>query len=92
MSRSVWYKKRDDLLYLLNKIDIREPFNDYEEERFENYLDKTRLIAYYTHDKDSLTDEYKQMCEIKTNRYEMQKLHEEMNEDRRKNEETKQSS
>ena len=37
-------------------------------------------------------DEYKQMCEIKTNRYEMQKLHEEMNEDRRKNEEAKQSS
>jgi|TARA_E500000318_G_C3557856_1_gene211977 hypothetical protein len=80
MSKSVWYKKRDDLLYLLNKIDIGESFNDREDERFEKYLDKTSLVTYHTHDKESLTDEYIQMCEIKTNRYEMQKLREEMNE------------
>jgi hypothetical protein len=86
MSRSVWYKKRDDLLYLLNKIDIGESFTDREDDRFEKYLDKTSLATYYTHDKESLTDEYIQMCEIKTNRYEMQKTREEMDESKRQDE------
>ena len=92
MSKSVWYKKRDDLLYLLDKRNDGESFTDREDDRFEKYLDKTSLVTYHTHDKESLTDEYIQMCKIKTNRYEMQKLHEEMNEDRRKNEKAKQSS
>ena len=78
MSQSVWYKKRDDLLYLLNKIDIGESFSEWERERFEKYLDKTSLTTYYTHDKDNLTDEYIQMCEIKINRYEMQVQREEL--------------
>jgi|TARA_R110000824_G_scaffold362306_1_gene550239 hypothetical protein len=72
MSRSVWYKKRDDLLYLLNKRDSEEPLTEWEEDRFEKYLDKTSLITYHTHDPESLTTEYKQMCKIKINRYEMQ--------------------
>ena len=92
MSKSVWYKKRDDLLYLLNKIDIKEPFNDWEEERFEKYLDKTSLATYYTHDKESLTDEYIQMCKIKTNRYEIQKTREEMDEYKRQDEKARQFS
>jgi ribosome biogenesis GTPase A len=82
MSQSVWYKKKDDLLYLLNKIDIGEYLTEWEEEfikkRFEKYLDKTSLSTYYTHDKDNLTDEYIQMCEIKINRYEMQVQREEL--------------
>mgnify|MGYP003671175488 FL=1 len=82
MSQSVWYKKKDDLLYLLNKIDIGEYLTEWEEEfikkRFEKYLDKTSLTTYYTHDKDNLTDEYIQMCEIKINRYEMQVQREEL--------------
>ena len=86
MSRSVWYKKRDDLLYLLNKIDIGESFTDREDDRFEKYLDKTSLATYHTHDKESLTDEYIQMCKIKTNRYEMQKTREEMDESKRQDE------
>jgi ribosome biogenesis GTPase A len=32
MSQSVWYKKKDDLLYLLNKIDIGEYLTEWEEE------------------------------------------------------------
>ena len=55
MSRSVWYKKRQDLSYLLDKRDREEPFTNWEEERFEKYLDKTSLITYYTHDKENLT-------------------------------------
>ena len=82
MSQSVWYKKKDDLLYLLNKIDIGEYLTEWEEEfikkRFEKYLDKTSLSTYYTHDEDHLTDEYIQMCEIKINRYEMQVQREEL--------------
>ena len=82
MSQSVWYKKKDDLLYLLNKIDIGEYLTEWEEEfikkRFEKYLDKTSLSTYYTHDKDNLTDEYIQMCKIKINRYEMQVQREEL--------------
>ena len=82
MSQSVWYKKKDDLLYLLNKIDIGEYLTEWEEEfikkRFEKYLDKTSLTTYHTHDKDNLTDEYIQMCEIKINRYEMQVQREEL--------------
>ena len=86
MSRSVWYKKRDDLLYLLDKRNDRESFTDREDDRFEKYLDKTSLATYHTHDKESLTDEYIQMCEIKTNRYEMQKTREEMDESKRQDE------
>ena len=37
MSRSVWYKKRQDLSYLLDKRDREEPFTNWEEERFEKY-------------------------------------------------------
>ena len=70
------------LQYLLNKIDIGEYLTEWEEEfikkRFEKYLDKTSLSTYYTHDKDNLTDEYIQMCEIKINRYEMQVQREEL--------------
>tara|TARA_R110000744_G_scaffold108489_1_gene205401 strand:- start:25 stop:258 length:234 start_codon:yes stop_codon:yes gene_type:complete len=72
MSRSVWYKKRADLLYLLKKRDSEEPLTDWEEKRFENYLDKTSLITYHTYDPESLTAEYKKMCKIKINRYEIQ--------------------
>ena len=86
MSRSVWYKKRDDLLYLLDKRNDGESFTDREDDRFEKYLDKTSLATYHTHDKESLTDEYIQMCEIKTNRYEMQKTREEMDEYKRQDE------
>jgi hypothetical protein len=86
MSRSVWYKKRDDLLYLLDKRNDGESFTDREDDRFEKYLDKTSLATYHTHDKESLTDEYIQMCEIKTNRYEMQKTREEMDESKRQDE------
>ena len=86
MSRSVWYKKRDDLLYLLDKRNDGESFTDREDDRFEKYLDKTSLATYHTHDKESLTDEYIQMCEIKTNRYEIQKTREEMDESKRQDE------
>ena len=86
MSRSVWYKKRDDLLYLLDKRNDGESFTDREDDRFEKYLDKTSLATYHTHDKESLTDEYIQMCGIKTNRYEMQKTREEMDESKRQDE------
>ena len=53
MSRSVWYKKRDDLLYLLDKRNDGESFTDREDDRFEKYLDKTSLVTYHTHDKDT---------------------------------------
>ena len=92
MSRSVWYKKRDDLLYLLDKRNDGESFTDREDDRFEKYLDKTSLATYHTHDKESLTDEYIQMCEIKTNRYEIQKTREEMDEYKRQDEKARQFS
>jgi len=78
MSKSVWYKKRDDLSYLLNKIDMGESFSEWESERFEKYLDKTSLSTYHTHEMENLTDEYIQMCKIKINRYEMQVQREEL--------------
>ena len=90
MSRSVWYKKRDDLLYLLDKRNDGESFTDREDDRFEKYLDKTSLVTYHTHDKESLTDEYIQMCKIKTNRYEIQKTREEMDEYKRQDEKARQ--
>ena len=82
MSQSVWYKKRDDLLYLLNKIDMGESFSEWEKKRFEKYLDKTSLTTYHTHDEDHLTAEYIQMCDIKINRYEMQVQKEELKNDK----------
>ena len=70
MSRSVWYKKRQDLSYLLDKRDREESFTNWEEERFEKYLSKISLITYYTHDKENLTPEYIQLCKIIINRHE----------------------
>lgn len=70
MSRSVWYKKKQDLSYLLDKRDREESFTNWEEERFEKYLSKTSLITYYTHDKENLTPEYIQLCKIIINRHE----------------------
>ena len=70
MSRSVWYKKRQDLSYLLDKRDKEESFTNWEEERFEKYLSKISLITYYTHDKENLTPEYIQLCKIIINRHE----------------------
>jgi|ETNvirnome_2_130_1030620.scaffolds.fasta_scaffold26698_3 hypothetical protein len=72
MSKSVWYRKKQDLLYLLDKRDGEEYLTDREQERFENYLDKTTLITYHTHDDENLTPEYIKMCEIKMKRYEIE--------------------
>jgi len=68
----VWYRKKQDLLYLLDKRDGEEYLTDREQERFENYLDKTTLITYHTHDDENLTPEYIKMCEIKMKRYEIE--------------------
>jgi len=70
MSKSVWYKKKQDLSYLLDKRDREESFTNWEEERFEKYLSKISLITYYTHDKENLTPEYIQLCKIIINRHE----------------------
>ena len=72
MSKSVWYKKKQDLLYLLDKRDREEPLTDWEQERFENYLSKTSLSTYHTQNNENLTPEYIEMCEIKMNRYEIE--------------------
>ena len=70
MSRSVWYSKKQDLLYLLDKRDREEPLTDWEQDRFDKYLSRTSLITYHTQDAENLTPEYIKMCEIKINRTE----------------------
>ena len=72
MTQSVWYRRRDEVLRLLDKHHNRARFTDWERDRFEKILDRTSLVTYYTHDKEDLTPEYIELCQIKINRYETQ--------------------
>ena len=72
MVESVWYKRRDEVLHLLEKYHNKARFNSWEIDRFETILDKTSLVTYYTHDEEDLTPEYIELCKIKINRYEAQ--------------------
>ena len=72
MVESVWYKRRDEVLHLLEKYHNKARFNSWERDRFETILDKTKLITYYTHEKEDLTPEYIDLCEIIIKRYEAQ--------------------
>jgi len=57
MVESVWYKRRDEVLHLLEKYHNKARFNSWERDRFETILDKTSLVTYYTHDEEDLTPE-----------------------------------